>query len=200
MPCGMKGLVASLSIQVIKSVSINYLCTTNVFFLTTKKCKVLHRYLHERLLHERLQRFPLTGRRGKDAALPTAPNHLSADQWPSARTRDAAWATGEFSCPTTLPDWLPRSARRGAAMGDYVTMKDLGSELGLTSHQVGQKLKDLGLAHRCGPTSELAFDCGFVAQKWTTDGRNYLWAWHRGLTLKTLATLGVKPKTPDPPQ
>jgi hypothetical protein len=72
-------------------------------------------------------------------------------------------------------------------MSDYVTMKDLGQELGLSSHQIGRKLKDLGLRTDDGRPSNLAFDCGFVAQKWTQDHTHYLWAWHRGLTLKTLA-------------
>jgi len=80
-------------------------------------------------------------------------------------------------------------------------MKQIGRELGLTSHQIGHKLKDLGLRTDLGRPSELAFDAGFVAQKWAADGEHYLWAWHRALTLKTLAAVGVKPKTcPDSPQ
>ena len=85
-------------------------------------------------------------------------------------------------------------------MNDYITMKDLGKEClpPLSSHQIGRKLKDLGLRTDEGRPSQLAFDCGFVAQKWTEDGQNYLWAWHRGLTLKTLATIGLRPR-PDTP-
>ena len=84
----------------------------------------------------------------------------------------------------------------------YQTMKQIGASLGLSSHQVGRKLKDLGLREDNGRPSKLAFDCGFVAQKWTQDGTKYLWAWHRGLTLKTLAAVGVRPKveSADPPK
>ena len=79
-------------------------------------------------------------------------------------------------------------------MNDFVTMRDLGKELGLTSHQIGRKLKDLGLRTDEGRPSQLAFDAGFVAQKWAADGQHYLWSWHRILTLKTLAAVGVRPK------
>lgn len=60
-------------------------------------------------------------------------------------------------------------------MGTYKTMKDIGAELGLTSHQVGRLLKKAGLRTSSGKPSNRAYDEKWVAQKFSD--YNYLWAW-----------------------
>ena len=72
-------------------------------------------------------------------------------------------------------------------MDDYFTMKEIGSQLGTTSHQVGKSLKALGLRTTDGRPSQKAFQGGYCAQRWTQDGLNYLWAWHGEKTLNALA-------------
>jgi hypothetical protein len=62
-------------------------------------------------------------------------------------------------------------------MSDYITMTEIGEVLGLTSHQVGKRLKKLGLRTPEGRPSQAAFTSKLVAQKWTRDGQHYLWAW-----------------------
>ena len=76
----------------------------------------------------------------------------------------------------------------------FLTMRDIGGEVGLTSHQVGRKLKDLGLRTEEGRPSQSAFSGGFCAQKWTQDHANYIWAWNRVKVLMALAAVGVRPK------
>lgn len=71
-------------------------------------------------------------------------------------------------------------------MNDYATMKEIGSLLGLSSHQIGRRLKELGLRTNEGRPSQKAFQNGYCAQRWTEDGMNYLWAWHEDKTLKLL--------------
>jgi hypothetical protein len=72
-------------------------------------------------------------------------------------------------------------------MSEYWTMKEMGKELGLTSHQVGRRLKTLGLRTAAGRPSPEAFQGGYCAQRWTQDQQHYLWAWHAENTLQLLA-------------
>jgi hypothetical protein len=72
-------------------------------------------------------------------------------------------------------------------MNNYATMKEIGSHLGLSSHQVGRRLKELGLRTQEGKPSQKAFQNGYCAQRWSQDGMNYLWAWHEEKTLRLLA-------------
>ena len=59
----------------------------------------------------------------------------------------------------------------------YQTMKEIGMPLGLTSHQVGKRLKQLGLRTAEGRPSREAFARGLVNRRWSPGGVNYLWAW-----------------------
>lgn len=71
-------------------------------------------------------------------------------------------------------------------MSEYWTMKEIGNELGLTSHQVGKQLKSLGLRTVDGRPSLEAFQGGYCAQRWTQDKQHYLWAWDAEKTLELL--------------
>jgi hypothetical protein len=84
--------------------------------------------------------------------------------------------------------------------GEYWTMKELGEALGLTSHQVGKRLKAMGLRTRDGRPSQKAFANGYCAQRWTQDEQHYLWAWEADKTLKLLAQEGggTQPAPPLP--
>lgn len=76
----------------------------------------------------------------------------------------------------------------------YVTMKELGKLVGLSSHQIGRKLKELGLRTPEGRPSQLAFQEDWVAPRWAPDGAHYLWAWDREKTLSKLKSVGVEPR------
>lgn len=79
----------------------------------------------------------------------------------------------------------------------YWTMKELGKVVGLSSHQVGRKLKELGLRTTEGRPSQEAFEKGWVAPRWTADGQHYLWAWDKAKALDMLKSIGIEP-TVDP--
>ena len=81
----------------------------------------------------------------------------------------------------------------------YSTMRAIGKLLGLSSHQVGRRLKQLGLRTDEGRPSQVAFDKGYVEPKWTADGQRYLWAWHQAKTLSILKSLGIELATDKPP-
>jgi hypothetical protein len=69
---------------------------------------------------------------------------------------------------------------------DYQTMKELGATFGMTCHEVGKKLKELGLRTRDGRPTREAFKGGYCSQRWTQDGQHYCWAWHGEKTVKLL--------------
>jgi hypothetical protein len=80
-------------------------------------------------------------------------------------------------------------------MTEFVTMRDIGAAVGLTSHQIGKLLKKLGLRTPNGKPTRSAFDQGLCAQRWARDGRGYCWAWD---VQRVLPLLGVPAKKPDP--
>lgn len=80
-------------------------------------------------------------------------------------------------------------------MTDFVTMRDIGAAVGLTSHQIGKLLKKLGLRTPDGRPTRMAFDQKLCAQRWARDGRGYCWAWH---VQRVLPLLGVPAPKPDP--
>jgi len=72
-------------------------------------------------------------------------------------------------------------------MPEYKTMKEIGQGLAMTSHEVGKRLKALGLRTRDGGPSQEAFRHKLVAQKWTDDHNHYIWAWRGDAIGKLLA-------------
>ncbi len=69
-------------------------------------------------------------------------------------------------------------------MSEYTTMKEIGKPLGLTSHEVGKRLKELGMRTSDGKPSWTAFQNKLVEQLW--EGENYLWGWHAEKTTNIL--------------
>jgi hypothetical protein len=69
---------------------------------------------------------------------------------------------------------------------DFKTMKELGQCFGMTSHEIGRKLKALGLRTQDGRPTHEAFRGGYCEQRWTQDGRHYCWAWHGEKTARVL--------------
>jgi hypothetical protein len=81
-------------------------------------------------------------------------------------------------------------------MSDYWTMREIGMRLGLTSHQVGRRLKELGLRTPEGRPSRRAFEAGLCGQRRAPDGEHYVWGWDGERALKLVAGDGPKPTTP----
>ena len=71
----------------------------------------------------------------------------------------------------------------------FQTMRDIGAEHGLTSHQLGRILTDQGFRQGGKPTTK-AFGHGWVEQRFAPASANYIWAWHVGKTRTLLEFLG----------
>lgn len=76
----------------------------------------------------------------------------------------------------------------------FWTMRDIGKEFGLTNHQVGKVLTQIGLRIDGKPTGS-AFQDGWVHQRFAPDGQNYMWAWSVTKTRALLQRQGFKPNT-----
>lgn len=76
-------------------------------------------------------------------------------------------------------------------MNEYKTMKEIGALFGMSSHAVGKALKARGLRTTGGKPSAEAFQGGWVRQKFTFDGANYLWAWNAAKTISLLEQVGM---------
>lgn len=81
-------------------------------------------------------------------------------------------------------------------MAEFRLMKEIGADVGLSSHQVGRRLKELGLRTTDGKPSREAFNRCLVQQHWSRDGANYCWAWDAE---RVKALLGVPNGTPESP-
>lgn len=73
----------------------------------------------------------------------------------------------------------------------YAPMRDIGQEFGLSSHQLGRVLTEIGFRKDGKPTAK-AFQAGWVAQRFATGGSNYIWAWHVGKTRTLLELKGYE--------
>ncbi len=73
---------------------------------------------------------------------------------------------------------------------EFWTMKEIGKLYGTTSHQVGRKLKEIGLRTPEGKPSVRAFSLGLVDRRFNTDGPGYCWAWHHERTCALLEDAG----------
>lgn len=69
---------------------------------------------------------------------------------------------------------------------EYASLTEIGKELGVTSHVVGAKLKQLGLRTPDGKPSSPAFNEGFVAQRPSRGIDTYFYVWHRTKVLALL--------------
>ena len=80
-------------------------------------------------------------------------------------------------------------------LNNYITMTQIGVFFGKTSHQVGHKLKELGLRTQDGKPSKKAHSDGFVARQFAKDKPEvYVWAWHQLLTCAALEEAGWERK------
>jgi hypothetical protein len=80
---------------------------------------------------------------------------------------------------------------------EFWTMKQIGQVFGVTSHVIGMQLKEIGLRTAEGRPSQAAFDGGYCAPHWTSDGRNYCWAWEKTKTLEALERTGLPREVPE---
>ena len=83
---------------------------------------------------------------------------------------------------------------------EFKTMREIAKLFaGQTSHKSGNKLKALGLRTPDGKPSSVAFDRGFVSQRWTEDHQHYCSVWHLGRTVPLLENAGLVRTAPDAP-
>jgi hypothetical protein len=76
---------------------------------------------------------------------------------------------------------------------EFWTMKEGGVAFGVTSHVIGKRLKEIGVRSADGKPSGAAFPGGYCARHWTSDGRNYCWAWEWTKTIESLERAGLTP-------
>jgi hypothetical protein len=73
-------------------------------------------------------------------------------------------------------------------MIEYKTMKEIGEILHLSSHQIGRKLKALGLRTTQGKPSQSAYNRGLVKTRWAKNKELYLWTWRADKIIELLIT------------
>lgn len=76
----------------------------------------------------------------------------------------------------------------------YKTMKEIGVQVGATSHAIGKKLKQLGYRTDAGKPSKQAFDEELVGERWTPDRLHYAWAWDAEKVIPLLEQSDLKRK------
>lgn len=77
-------------------------------------------------------------------------------------------------------------------MNNYLTMRQLGTLFGVTSHVIGKLLKKLGLRDENGKPTTAAFQGNLVkTAPIGTDGR-YFWVWEADTTIAVLEANGLK--------
>lgn len=79
--------------------------------------------------------------------------------------------------------------RNEVIVNKYMTMKEIGRDFGLTSHDVGKLLKAHKLRTEDGKPSARAFEVGLVDQKFDGFG-HYIWVWHNDKMRMLLERLG----------
>jgi hypothetical protein len=75
----------------------------------------------------------------------------------------------------------------------YMSMRQLGAILGVSSHVVGRKLKEVGLRTTDGKPTQTARDSGFVKTAVMQEGF-YFDIWHSEQTLNILRPLIEQPQ------
>ena len=76
---------------------------------------------------------------------------------------------------------------------EFCTMRDIGHEYGLSSHDLGRYLTNHGFRTENKKPSSKSFDAGMVRQRFGPSG-HYIWAWHVGKTRQFLESIGRKPR------
>jgi hypothetical protein len=108
-------------------------------------------------------------------------------------------AAGNLTTYEELPSISASGRRKGANVFKYefMTQTQLGQLFGVTSHEIGKWLVEIGLRTDRKAPSHLAFDGDYVTQAL---GRNdcYNWVWHAGKTVAALEEAGHR-RVPNPP-
>jgi hypothetical protein len=68
----------------------------------------------------------------------------------------------------------------------FLSLTELGKLYGVSSHQIGKWLKQVGLRTKDNKPSPRAFKEGYVEQRGSTQPGTYYWIWHGEKTLKVL--------------
>lgn len=76
----------------------------------------------------------------------------------------------------------------------YATMRDIGAEFGLTSHQLGKILTTKGLREGGRPSGK-AFHSDWVEQRYAPGTNHYIWAWDVEKTRTLLELAGYEKKS-----
>jgi hypothetical protein len=79
-------------------------------------------------------------------------------------------------------------------MNDFVSLTELGTLFGVSSHAVGKWLIECGLRTDEMKPSSKAFDGGYVKQAPTGRNDGYFYVWHQRKTLEALKAAGHRPK------
>ena len=78
-------------------------------------------------------------------------------------------------------------------MNEYATLTELGIVFNVTRNAIGKRLKELGLRTPEGRPSTMAFNHGFVTQRWALERPGiYNWTWHRQKTIAVLEQSGLR--------
>ena len=72
---------------------------------------------------------------------------------------------------------------------EFSTMRDIGADYGLTSHDLGRYLLNHGFRTADKKPSAKAFESEMVRQRYDGSG-HYCWAWHVGKTRLFLEAIG----------
>jgi hypothetical protein len=75
---------------------------------------------------------------------------------------------------------------------NYINLTELGRLYGVSSHNVGNALKQIGLRDRNGSPSALAFMGNYCEQAPTNRGSGYYYIWDQAKTIKALEAAGYK--------
>lgn len=71
---------------------------------------------------------------------------------------------------------------------EFASLTEIGKDLGVSSHVIGAKLKQLGLRTPDGKPSSPAFTEGLVAQRPSRQPDTYFYVWHKEKVLALLRT------------
>lgn len=80
---------------------------------------------------------------------------------------------------------------------EFMTLTQLGQLFGVTSHQLGRWLVDIGLRNEKKRPSQKAFD-GDYCKTGPSRGEGYNWIWHTEKTVQALTSAGHKMVSPPP--
>lgn len=78
-----------------------------------------------------------------------------------------------------------------------MTQTQIGKLFGVTSHQIGRLLQDVGLRNEDGRPTRQAHQEGYCEQA-PSRGKGYYWAWRSEKTVEALVRAGHRPVSPPP--